>query len=342
MPRSTRAGLTGFTFALLALGGVQTATAAEATGGSIPCAGVWKLDESMTHRTRSTDGPFYQFFEPWGKDGWMRMNTQGLDKPLNGGEWHFERLNMQPYQVFGSDPSLGKARKITDRIIEATRVREGEEANTQYAIFSDDCSHVTMYKAEGTDRHGPPGKQHFYNDIRVFARVDPPAGTAARVADVFGGWMLNRTASKLTIGPMNAETVVLIPWGKTGWIWNQISGGPYQPEDLHKKVTRVECGATTGATARACAGPPPNMKLYWAGWDAKTYPSYGSAPGQVQLKRLSNTSFELTTMGAQAAKSTVAFAPDGKRMTVTTNAGGKEDVRVYDRIQTETWPVVKE
>jgi hypothetical protein len=324
------------------LGATQPAAAAEASGGSIPCAGVWKLDESMTHRTRSTPGPFFQFFEPWGKDGWMRMNTQGLDKPLNGGEWHFERLNMQPYQVFGSDPSLGKARKITDRIVEATRVREGEEANTQYAIFSDDCSHVTMYKAEGEDRHGPPGKQHFYNDIRVFARIDPPAGTAAPVADVFGGWMLNRQASKLTLGSTNAETVVLVPWGKTGWIWNQISGGPYQAEDLLKKVKRVECGATTGATARACEGPPPNMKLYWAGFDAKTYPSYGSAPGQVQLKRLSNTSFEVSLLGPQPAKSTVAFTPDGQRMTVTTKAGAREDMRIYDRIRAETWPVVKE
>lgn len=342
MRKSTAAKLAGLTALFAASAFSEPVAAAAAAPGSIPCAGVWQLNEGMTHRTRSTAGPFFQFFEPWGKDGWMRMNTQALDKPLNGAEWHFERLNQEPYQVFGSDPSLGKARKITDLIIEATRVREGEEANTQYAIFSEDCSHVTMYKAEGMDRHAPADKQHFYNDIRVFERVAPPPGAAVPVADVFGGWMLNRTASKLTIGSTDAATVVLVPWGKTGWIWNQISGGPYQPEDLFKKVKRVECGATTGATARACAGPAPRMTLYWASFDGKTHKSYGSAPGQVQLKRVNERSFEVAMMGPQAGASTVAFAPDGKKMTVTTKAGGKEDVRVYDRIQAETWPVVRD
>src|SRR5487761_213525 len=38
---------------------------------NVPCSGVWKLNEDLTRRTRSPAGPFYQFFEPWGKEGWM-------------------------------------------------------------------------------------------------------------------------------------------------------------------------------------------------------------------------------------------------------------------------------
>ena len=329
----------GFLFA--AGGAVEPAAAAAAPLASgIPCSGVWMLNEQLTKRTRSPIPPIYQFFEPWGKDGWMRMNTGYLNVPLNGGEWHFEQFNSLPYQVFGGDPSLQHSRKITDHIIETIRVREGKESDYSQVIFSQDCKHVTYYFPEGDDRHGAPGKTHYINDIRVFDRIEPPAG-ASPVADVFGGWELNRSASKLTIAPMNAETVVIVPWGKNGWIWNQISGGAYQPEDLHKGLNRVECGASQGATAVACKGPPSAMTLYWASWDAKTFPTYGSTPHQVQLKQVNDRTFDVTYFkdplaAAQGGKSTVSFSADGQHLTVTT----KDDVRIYDRINADKWPTV--
>ena len=338
------------TFGILGLGitlatGTFVAPAAAAAAGA-PCSGVWKLNEQMTHRTRSPIGPIYQFFEPWGKDGWMRMNTQDLSAPVKGAEWHFEQFNGRPYQVFGGDPSLQHSRKITDHIIETIRVRDRQESDYSQVIFSQDCKRVTYYFPEGDDRHGEPGKQHYYNDVRVFDLIEAPAG-ASTVADVFGGWELNRGASKLTMAPMNAETVVIVPWGKNGWIWNQISGGPYQPEDLHKGVSRVECGATQGPTARACQGPPSSMVLYWASWDAKTYATYGSAPHQVQLKRDNDRTFEVTYFkapqaAAQGSMANVSFSPDGQHLTVTmkAGAGAADDVRVYDRINADNWPTV--
>lgn len=319
---------------------------APAPAAGLPCSGVWKLNEQLTRRTRSAPGPYYQFFESWGPDGWMRMNTGDISKPTNSSEWHFEQFNDKPYQVFGGDPSLQHSRRISDRIIGTTRVRAGEEANLSFVVFTEDCKRVTYYFPEGQDRHGPPGKNHFYNDLRVFDRIEPPAG-AAPVADVFGGWMLNRTASKLTQAPMDAETVVIVPWGRNGWIWNQISGGSYQPEDLKKNVTRVECGATEGVTARPCQGPKPAMMLYWASWDSKTFPTYGSVPRHVQLKRLNERGFDVVFLDAAqkpdpAGKASVVFSPDGQHLTVTrSGAGGANDVRVYDRINAAGWPTVK-
>ena len=183
-----------------------------------------------------------------------------------------------------------------------------------------------------------------YPAVLAMALLGWSTGASAAV-DVFGGWELNRPASKLTMAPMDAETVVIVPWGKTGWVWNQLSGSPYQPEDLHKGVKRVECGASQGATAIACKGPPATMMLYWATWDSKTFPTYGSAPHQVQVKRVNDQTFEATFFkapqaAAQGDKATVAFSPDGQHLTVTTKSGGKDDVRVYDRIDADKWPTV--
>ena len=110
-------------------------------------------------RTTTAKGPSLQFYEPWGKNGWMRMTT-GAPEEATFGKWHFEQFNEQTYQVFGTDPSLAKARKVTDGIVEASRVRLGEEANSQFVVFAENCSRVTRYKTEGEDRHAPPGKEH--------------------------------------------------------------------------------------------------------------------------------------------------------------------------------------
>jgi len=328
---------------------IAPAVAAE-LGTGVPCAGVWMINEQATMRATGQQGPSLQFYEPWGPNGWMRMNT-GAPEDATFAEWHFEQFNEQPYQVFGTDPSLGKARKITDRVVEASRVRLGEEANSQFVIFSQDCSRVTMYKAEGEDRHAPPGQTHYYNDLRVYDKIEPPAGSPAGLsaaAELFGGWELSRAASKLTFAPNDAETVVIVPWEKSGWVWNQISGGPYQPENLHNSVERVECGAASGAAAIDCQGPPRNMMLYWATWDSKPFPTYGTRRLQMQVRQVNDRNFEVTSFeipqgAASGDKTTVALSPDGARLTVITKSGAnrfEDDVRVYNRINGDTWPTV--
>ena len=333
---------------------IEPLAAMEAEPG-VPCAGVWMINEQATMRATTAMGPSVQFFESWGPNGWMRMNTGELESATRA-EFHFEQFNGQTYQVFGTDPSLGKARKITDRIIEASRVREGRDANSQYVFFSQDCSRVTMYKAEGEDRHAPPGQSHYYNDLRVYDIIEPPAVSSIAgeeaAAEFFGGWVLNRAASRLTLEPKVAETIIIVPWGKSGWVWNQLSGGPYQPEGLHEGVERVECGASQGATAISCQGPPASMMLYWASWDSKAFPTYGTQHGQVQVKMIDNRSFEITSFQvsrdpASGNKASVVLSPDGDHMTVTTRSGAanganqfEDDLRVYDRIDGRTWPSV--
>jgi hypothetical protein len=343
MRTMTAATLTGLG---LLLAGVSLAPAANApapaTGPGaqgIPCAGLFRINERATIRATGQAGPSLQFYESWGPNGWMRMNTQAPET-AKFAEWHFEQFNEKTYQVFGSDPSLGKARKVGPQMVEATRVRLGEEANSQLVIFAEDCSRVTMYKAEGIDRHAPAGQQHYYNDLRVYDRVMPPAGSpVATVApQFFGGWVLNRAGSKLTRAPKEAESVVIVPWEKSGWVWNQISGGPYQPEGVKSGVKRVECGAATGAAAVACEGEQPGMMLYWATFDAKPYDFYGTTKGRVQLRRIDDRNFEVTS---GANRTAIVLTADGNRMTVTTkSAGAADDVRVYDRIDGVTWPTV--
>ena len=335
---------------------IEPAAAMEAEPG-VPCAGVWMINEQATMRATTAKGPSLQFFESWGPNGWMRMNTGELETATRA-EFHFEQFNEHTYQVFGTDPSLGKARKITNRIVEASRVREGRDANSQYVFFSQDCSRVTMYKAEGEDRHAPPGQSHYYNDLRVYDKIEPPPvspiPSEEAAAEFFGGWELNRAASKLTVVPKDAETVIIVPWGKSGWVWNQLSGGPYQPEGLHEGIERVECGASQGATAISCQGPPASMMLYWASWDSKIFPTYGTQHGQVQVQvqMIDPRSFEITSIEpsgepASGNKASVVLSPDGDHMTVTTRSGTanganqfEDDVRVYNRIDGSTWPTV--
>jgi len=337
----------------LFVAGISTeAAAAEQMDTGIPCAGVWMIDEQATRRTTTQMGPSLQFFESWGPNGWMRMNTSDPASAMFV-EWHFEQFNDQPYQVFGRDPSLGKARKITERIVEASRVRLGQDANSQYVFFSEDCSRVTMYKAEGEDRHAPPGQTHYYNDLRVYDKIEPPAGSQSANAiaadEFFGGWELNRSASKLTLEPKDAETVVIVPWENSGWVWNQLSGGAYQPEGVHEGVERVECGAASGVAAIACQGPPQTMMLYWATWDSIPFPTYGTNPSRVQLTMINERNFELVSFQAaqdpaNGDKASVVLSPDGKQMIVTTKSGAnqiEDDVRVYDRIDGSTWPTIE-
>jgi hypothetical protein len=343
--------LVTISFLFAAGAAIEPALAANAPAASVPCSGVWELSEQLTRRARSAYGPTLQFFEPWGKNGLMRMNNG--DPTAQFGEWHFELLNNQPYQVFGADPSLERARRISDRIYMITRVRAGQDADPSLWIFSKDCKFLTNFGPEGVDRHGPPGQNQYINDTRVYQRIDPPSGGAvAPVAPgIFGGWELNRSASKLTLSK-EAETVVIVPWGASGWVWYQLSGGSYQPENLHKAVKRVECGAASGPTAVPCQGPKTDMLLYWATWDSKSYPSLVPHHVQVQLKRVNAQNFEVTYFkapqtAAQGDKATVAFSPDGKHLTVTTKSGApggpnhfEDDVRVYDLIDPENWPTV--
>jgi len=355
------------TFGLvLAAGGVVEPAAAandSSAAGGLSCAGVWQLNEKLTRRARPTVGPIMQFFEPWGKNGWMRMNTGDLREEITPKtnvdpntdelpEWHFEQFNDKPYQVFGGDPSLAKTRKITDRIFMTTRFILGKESDPSFWVFSKDCKRLTYYYPEGVNRHGIPGQNQYYNDLRVFDMIEPPTGSVATAADVFGGWELDRAASKLTIPPKEAETVIIIPWGKSGWLWNQLSGGVYQAEDLHKGKKRVECGAAVGPAAIPCQGAPVGMMLYWATWDSKTFPTYGTRRVQLQLKRVNDRTFDVTLFKtpqtpARGDKATAVFSQDGRHLTVTTKAGATsgvnhfdDDVRVYNRIDPDKWPTV--
>ena len=52
------------------------------------------------------------------------------------------------------------------------------------------------------------------------------ASAASAAVEGFGGWMLNRQTSNLTREPASAETVILIPWGQSGWVWNSNFGRP--------------------------------------------------------------------------------------------------------------------
>jgi hypothetical protein len=166
------------------------------------------------------------------------------------------------------------------------------------------------------------------------------ASTAPAFAavDVFGGWMLDRDASKLTMDPKTAETVVIMPWGKSGWVWNEMSGGRFQPEDVHKGIKPPP--EVDGAQADVAERSVPSTRMaYWATWDGKPTASHGRDPGQVELKRVNDQTFEAIfykapQLAGQGAKSNVAFSADGKHLTVTTNS----DVRVYDRIDPTNWP----
>ena len=174
--------------------------------------------------------------------------------------------------------------------------------------------------------------------LSALAFLISSTGGASAAVDVFGGWMLNRAASKLTVPPMTAEMVIIVPWGKSGWVWNQISGGAYQPEDLIKGVkppAEVD-GPAADAAIRTSTS---TRMMYWASWDSKNFTTYGRDARQVQLKRVNDQSFEATFFKApqepaQGDNATLAFSPNGQRLTVTS----KDDVRVYDRIDPAKWP----
>ena len=132
--------------------------------------------------------------------------------------------------------------------------------------------------------------------------------------------------------------------GKSGWAWNQISGA-YQPEDMLKKVNAVEVDGPAADSV-----PHSNTMLYWASWDSKTFPTYGRNARDVQLKRITDRTFETTFFknsqaAAEEETARVAFSPDGRRLTVTTKSSAttgpnhfQDDVRVYDRIDPTNWP----
>jgi hypothetical protein len=84
------------------------------------------------------------------------------------------------------------------------------------------------------------------------------------------------------------------------------------------------------------------MMLYWATFDAKPFPVYGSRRGQIQVRSLSDRSFAATVSQAPAPADAVnvALSADGRRLTVTTRspAANGDDVRVYDRVDAANWP----
>ena len=145
--------------------------------------------------------------------------------------------------------------------------------------------------------------------------------------------MLNRPASHLTRDPTSAETVVIVPWGQSGWIWTRISGGQYEPEDLAHGVApppEVDGPAADGARAS-----PYTREMYYATWDAKMYRTYGRNAGQVQLSKTNDQRFEAAfSVNGRREAASLLFSPDGKHLTVT--AGN--DVRVYDSIEPVSWP----
>ena len=195
----------GFLFAAAAL--IEPTAAARAA--DLLCSGIWKSNEQLTHRTRTPIAPTIQFFEPWGNNGWMRMNMAGLDS--QGAELVFNSFNGNVFRVYGSDPREQTARQTDDYTFETTSVRNGKPADKSIVQFSKDCKRLTFTVPEGTDRR--TGLK-YYNDVRVYDEIAPPSGAAPAAAVIFGGWMLNREASKLTLPPMTAETVIIVPWGK--------------------------------------------------------------------------------------------------------------------------------
>jgi hypothetical protein len=119
-----------------------------------------------------------------------------------------------------------------------------------------------------------------------------PARAAPAAVDVFGAWMLNRQTSDLTRQPAGDETVIIIPWGRSGWVWNRISEGRYQPKDLADGVPPPP--EVDGAAANGVARSTPSMReMYYATWDGRSYRAYGRQTGQVQLKRVDDQNFEV-------------------------------------------------
>jgi hypothetical protein len=161
-----------------------------------------------------------------------------------------------------------------------------------------------------------------------------PAGAAPTTQNMSGGWMLDRAASKLTRPLAEAETVVIVPWGQSGWVWNQISGGPYQPEELLGGV--VAPPEVDGPAADAVKPPRPSIReMYYASWDGRTYRTYGRNPGQVQLTKTGDRTFAATfSANGRTDSAALVFSADGKHLTVTVG----DDMRVYDRIDPTSWP----
>jgi hypothetical protein len=174
----------------------------------------------------------------------------------------------------------------------------------------------------------------------------PQAAPAGAAEEFFGGWILDRSESTLTAGPMDAETVVIVPWETSGWVWARLSGGAYQPEGVLKGVERMECGAASGPAAVACGGAPESMTLYWASWDGTPFSSYGENPAQVQLTRVDDRRFSLTAFAAgqdpeNGERTSIVLSADGDQMIVSTEAGGnraEKSIRVYDRLDGRSWP----
>jgi hypothetical protein len=157
-----------------------------------------------------------------------------------------------------------------------------------------------------------------------------PAGAAPAPDSIFGGWMLDRAASKLTHAPMAAEAIAIVPWGPSGWVWNHISGGRYQPEDLISGL------APPQGNAELPNRSPSTREMYFANWDGKPFQTYGRNGAQVELKRNGEGRFEAAfIVGTNAPEtSALAVSADGKHLTITSG----EDVRVYNRIDPAAWP----
>ena len=141
--------------------------------------------------------------------------------------------------------------------------------------------------------------------------------------------------------------------GNTGWAQHVIARS-YQPDDYLNGV-----------------GPRTQRQTYWATWDGEKYLVFGPDPDklfenmrlgklfqtytsdsrEVSVERINELTFGLTFTRknqppAEGDSSTIVFSEDGTRMTQIRNEGVSasggllpRDVRVYDRIAPEGWPV---
>lgn len=295
--------------------------------------GVWMVNEALTMRGRPQRG-LMVFIAPWGENGWIRVSgIHGLEEPgRQSAEYHFITWDNKVYPIFGSDPRYTRYNRVRDLVFESESIREEEPARNggkNIISFTADCKRST-WDSDIIDGNNPVRK-----DIRVYDKILGHTPTANDF--YYGGWILNRQASRLTRPPMEEETVVIVPGGQGGWAYLTLSGS-YQPIDFKKNVA-----LPTNPENR------PQRDMYWARWDGTPAYTYGYDPAQIILRKVGDRSFttELVRIHQpwqKGDKGTIVFSNDGKRMTQTRSGVTvlgvpfENDVRVYDKVEHADWP----
>ena len=140
-----------------------------------------------------------------------------------------------------------------------------------------------------------------------------PAGLWAEDNPFFGTWKQNAAKSRMTRASYtNSRIVVLAPYGENGW--------------TRVTLNTDDKGETT-------------EEHYSAQFDGKDYPTLGSDPRVISLKRVDAHTVEATFKrnGRVTTHSRLVLSPDGKTLTQTSSgeqdAGRayQNDVRVYER-----------